>query len=165
MIACVALVQRVVAEVGAILDDILKPPIVPRPMHGRRGNSEHERVLDAQPNFWFSAAAIARPLRSAVCALRTVQPKNTMPAFGASLKPLMRKPGNATAFSHARLLAARSRDIRRMTASVRSSEARVRQLREGDEVLLVLRGHETGRHLVEARSTASRPGRRRRPAR
>ena len=40
-------------------------------------------------------------------------------------------------------------DMRRMTASVRSSDAAVGQLREGDEILLVLRRHEAGRHLVE----------------
>ena len=61
----------------------------------------------------------------------------------------MLNPGNATAASTPGCFKPMS-DIRRMTASVRSSDAAVGQLREGDEILLVLRRHEAGRHFVEA---------------
>ena len=61
----------------------------------------------------------------------------------------MLNPGKATALSTPGCLRPMS-DMRRMTASVRSSEAAVRQLGEGDKVLLVLGGHEAGGNLVEA---------------
>ena len=47
--------------------------------------------------------------------------KKTMPALGATLNPLMLNPGNATAASTPGCFRPMS-DIRRMTASVRSSD-------------------------------------------
>ena len=102
------------------------------------------------PNCWFSAPAMA-PADSAAAwrSSNVFERTNTMPAFGAFTKPLIDRPGNATACATpgcSRMMS----PMRWMTSSVRSSDARVRQLREGDEVLLVLRRDEAGRHLLEA---------------
>ena len=48
--------------------------------------------------------------------------KNTIPALGATVKPLMLRPGNATALSTPGVFKPMS-DMRRITASVRSSDA------------------------------------------
>ncbi len=74
---------------------------------------------------------------------------NAMPEFGALVKPLIERPGNAGTDSTPGVFSAMS-VMRLMTASVRSSVAASGKLREADEILLVLRRHEAGRRLREA---------------
>ena len=99
-------------------------------------------------NCLFNAPAIAGPLRfGALRSSNGFKQKNTMPAFGATLNPLMLKPGKPPR-SRRRLFQA---DVRhaadhRFRAVERE---RVRQLRKGDQVLFILRRHEAGRDFVE----------------
>src|SRR6266404_6501665 len=76
-----------------------------------------------EANFWFSAAAMAGPLRSReLRSSNGVKQKKTMPALGATLKPLMLNPGKATALCTPGCLRPIS-VMRRITASERSREA------------------------------------------
>ena len=84
---------------------------------------------------------------------------NTMPAFGALTKPLIERPGTRRELEHARVL---QRDVRhlpdhRIGAIERGA---VGQLGEGDQVLLVLRRHESGRDARKPAAVA-RSGRHR----
>ena len=74
-------------------------------------------------NSRFNAAAMAGPVRSGVlrCS-KSFKQKKTMPAFGATLKPLMLSPGNCTALSTPGTFSPIS-PMRRITASVRSRDA------------------------------------------
>ena len=73
----------------------------------------------------------------------------TMPAEALLMKPLIDRPGNATALSTPGSFSAMS-DILRMTASVRSSVAPSGNCAKLDEIVLVLRRHEARRHQLEA---------------
>ena len=71
-----------------------------------------------------------------------------MPAFGALTKPLIDKPGKRDRAEHAWML---ERDRRHLANDGVGAIERgaVRQLRERDEILLVLRRHESRRHARE----------------
>ena len=75
-----------------------------------------------------------------------------MPAFEQLVKPLIDRPGNATAFSTPGLL---QRDLAHAADDVFGAVERgaVGQLREADEILLVLPRHEAARHRAEQRRT------------
>ena len=73
---------------------------------------------------------------------------NAMPEFGALVKPLIDRPGNAGTDSTPGVF---KRDVGHAPDHGFGAieRRRVRQLREGDEVLLVLRRHEAGRRMRE----------------
>ena len=83
-----------------------------------------------------------------------------MPAFGALTKPLIDRPGNATEFATPGCFSAIA-DILPDHRFGAIERRRVGQLRERDEVLLVLRRHEARRHPREAEHGQRRSGRRR----
>ena len=71
-----------------------------------------------------------------------------MPALELLVKPLIDRPGKATAFSTPGLLQG---DLAHAADHVLGAVERgaVGQLREADQVLLVLRRHEAARHRLE----------------
>ncbi len=96
--------------------------MVPRPCTGGGGNTAIKASWTAA-YFWFRSAAIAAPDSSLV--LRSsngLSVANTMPALGLLVKPLIDRPGKATADSTPGCLSAISL-ILRITSSVRSSVA------------------------------------------
>jgi len=92
------------------------------PFTGGGGNTAmNASSIDA--SFWFTAPAIAPPESSRERRFsNSSSPKNTIPAFGALVKPAIESPGNATASLIPGVFIAMS-DMRRSTSSVRSSEA------------------------------------------
>jgi len=72
-----------------------------------------------------------------------------MPAEGLLIKPLIERPGNATAPATAGSLRAIS-DICRITFSVRSNVAPCGSWANENQIHLVLDGHKTRRHVLEA---------------
>lgn len=75
------------------------------------------------PYCWFSWPAMAPPDRLGVLRWSNgLSVTNTMPALGLLVKPLIDRPGKATALSTPGCFRAMS-DMRRITSSVRSSEA------------------------------------------
>ena len=89
-------------------------------------------------NFWFSLPAMATPLRSG--ALRSsngFSVTNTMPALDELVKPLIERPGKATALSTPGCL---ERDVAHAADHVLGAVERraVGQLGKADEILLVL---------------------------
>ena len=95
--------------------------MVPRPITAGGGTASTNASWMAAIR-WFNAPAMAGPLRLGVVrSSNGLRVKKTMPALGATLKPLMLKPGNATAASTPGVFRPMS-DILRMTASVRSSD-------------------------------------------
>ena len=100
-------------------------------------------------NFWFSCTAIAPPLSSA--SLRSsngLSVTNTMPAFELLVKPLIDRPGKRDRALDARLL---ERDVAHAADDVLGAVERgaVGQLREADQILLVLARHEAAGHRLE----------------
>ncbi len=96
--------------------------MVPKPRTGG-GGTARTKASWMPLNFWFNAAAMAGPLPWAERrSSNGFKATKTMPALGATLKPLMLRPGKATADSTPGVLKAMS-DILRITASVRSREA------------------------------------------
>jgi hypothetical protein len=73
---------------------------------------------------------------------------NTMPALGLLVKPLMDRPGKASVPSTLGFFSAIS-PMRRDHGLGAVQRGAVRQLREADQVLLVLRGNEAVRHRLE----------------
>ena len=62
------------------------------------GGTARTKASVMPENCWFNACAMAGPLKSGVLRWSNgFKQKKTMPAFGATLKPLMLRPGNATA--------------------------------------------------------------------
>ena len=101
------------------------------------------------PNFWLSWPAIAPALWSArLRSSNGFSVTNTMPEFELFVKPLIDRPGNATACSTPFLL---HRDVAHAADHVLGAVERraVRQLREADQVLLVLLRNEAVRHGLE----------------
>ncbi len=105
--------------------------------------------------FWMAAyfccsfCAIAMPERSdEVRWSNGFNVTNTMPADGLLMKAVDRKPGERDGICNARL---RERDGRHLADhGFRPVERRAfRQLREADEILLVLHRHEARRHHLE----------------
>ena len=102
------------------------------------------------PNLAFSEAEIAPADR--LGSLRSSngrKPMNAMPAFGLLVKPLIDRPGNATALSKPgsfMAMVAHAADHRFGAIKAR----RIRQLRKGHQVLFVLGRHEAGRRGAEA---------------
>ncbi len=116
-------VQRLVAEPGAVLDLQLEAADVPRPCTGGGGNM----AMNAS---WIDGELLVELHRDgagrsgpAPCARRRASASTkTMPALELLVKPLIDRPGNATAFSTPGCFRAISL-MRRMTSSVRSSVA------------------------------------------
>ncbi len=73
---------------------------------------------------------------------------NTMPADGLLMKPLIERPGKATALSTPGSF---HRDVRHFADDLFGAVKRraLRQLREAHEILLVLQRHEARRHDAE----------------
>ena len=99
-----------------------KPPIVPRPITGGGGNTAmYASWIEA--NFWFSAPAIAPAERSALRrSSNGFSVTNTMPELVELVKPLIDRPGKATACSTPGCFSAIA-PMRWITSSERSSEA------------------------------------------
>ena len=100
-------------------------------------------------NFWLSCPAIAPPLSSGVLrSSKGLSVANTMPALELLVKPLIDRPGKATAFSTPGCF---ERDLAHAADHVLGAVERgaVGQLREADQVLLVLRRHEAAGHRLE----------------
>ena len=96
--------------------------MVPRPATGGGGNIAVNASWMAA-NFWFNCLAIATPLSAAdLRSSNGLSVTNTMPAFALLVKPLIDRPGNATACSTPSVLSAMSL-MRCITSSVRSSVA------------------------------------------
>ena len=83
---------------------------------------------------------------------------NAMPVFGALTKPLIDRPGNATELATPGCSSAMRRHLPDDRVGAIERRA-VGQLRERDEVVLVLRRHEALRHArePERRSAPIRP--------
>ena len=110
MNALVACVERLVAEAGAILDLQLEAADGAEPLHRRRREDGDEGVLDARRTSGCSWPAIASRTGPASCAPRRASASTkTMPAFELLVKPLIDRPGKATALCDAGLLRARCR--------------------------------------------------------
>ena len=102
-------------------------------------------------NFWFSEAAIsfAERVFSKFGSSKSRSATNAMPTFGALTKPLTEKPGERDRVRDAGLC---QHDVRHAADDcLRPIERRgLRQLREGDEIFLVLLRDEAFRHAPEA---------------
>jgi hypothetical protein len=123
--------------------------MVPRPITGGGGKMAMKASWMAA-NFlvelrrrWPRPTARAR-LRSA----KGFSVTKTMPALELLVKPLIDRPGKATALSTPGCLRAIS-PMRRITPRCGRARRRIRQLGEADQVLLVLRRHEAAGHEVE----------------
>ena len=113
--ACIAPVERLVAEAGAVLDLQLEAAdgaeaVAPAAAGTRATKASWMR---AELRVERAGDRVGREL-AASCAPRTAsRPKNTMPAFGALVKPLIDRPGKATASFDARHASSAISDMRR----------------------------------------------------
>ena len=122
--------------------------MVPRPWTG--GGGKIAIMASLMPAYFCcSFCAIAMPDRSGdVRSSNGFSVTNTMPAFGLLMKPLIDRPGNATALCTPGSFSAMSRHL--ADDLFRAVErGAVGQLREADQILLVLRRHEARRHALE----------------
>ena len=142
-------VQLRLAEPGAVLQLHLEPADLAQPLDRRRREDRHERVLDAgelpveRPGDGRAVLLLPLPL------LERLEREEDDAGVRGVDEPVDREPGELHRVLDARLLEA---DLRHLPDDALGAIERrgVGQLRERDEVLLVLRRHEAVRHLVEA---------------
>ena len=149
MTLCNVLIERVVAEVGAVFDVKFETADGAQ-AHAPAAAARRARTRPGSTlNFWFNAAAMAGPLKSCRCAFfKRFQREENDARVRRDAESADAQAGKRDGVCHAGLFQA---DVRHAADHRFGAVERraVRQLRERDEILLVLRRHEAGRHFVE----------------